>query len=137
MRMDRDTRGKVQLEYRGMSENKRVKETSKLAWNSLDVQIMEKFSIDVLYVFAKKLNLNHTGKLERVFNLFEKRLGYKIAKLDETTFKIVDKIKGACELKATVYNRVLAVDVLGKTQHIDYNGTVNNIYNIIKVMLGY
>jgi hypothetical protein len=68
MRLSRSSNNKVQLEYRGASQNNRVREQKQLRWNIFNQDIMEKVCNDILYVFASKLNLNHTRKIDRLMN---------------------------------------------------------------------
>lgn len=66
MRMSRGSDRKLQLEYRGTSANNRVKESDKLRWNVFNQDVMERECRKILYVFASKLNLNHTRKVDRL-----------------------------------------------------------------------
>lgn len=78
MRMSRDENGKLQLEYRGASNNNRVKEQKQLRWNIFNQDIMERTCYQILYVFASQLNLNHTRKVDQLMRFVSKNMGVDI-----------------------------------------------------------
>lgn len=80
MHMSKDDNGKLQLEYRGMSANKKVKERDTLRWDIFNESIMERECNKILYVFASKLNLNHTRKADKLMNFLSRNRGFIITK---------------------------------------------------------
>lgn len=85
MRMYRDDKGKLQLEYRGASANNRVKQADKLHWNIFNQEIMERECNKILYVFASKLNLNHTRKADKLMEYVSRNRGFVVTGANENS----------------------------------------------------
>lgn len=91
MRMARSENGKLQLEYRGASANNRVKESDTLRWNIFNQEIMERECNKILYIFASKLNLNHTRKSDQLLNFVAKKRGFTVARANNTSGEKVER----------------------------------------------
>lgn len=78
MKMDRSSEGKLQLAFKGQSANKRVNEQKTMRWNIFNQTVMEKACTSILYLFASKLNLNHTRKADKLMNYVAMNKGYSL-----------------------------------------------------------
>ena len=85
MRMSRDSNGKLQLEYRGASNNNKVRESDILRWNIFNQTVMEKECNKILYIFASKLNLNHTRKADQLMRFISSNRGFVITRANDVS----------------------------------------------------
>lgn len=91
MKLYRDSNGKLQLKYRGSSANNKVKQADKLHWNIFNQEVMERECNKILYIFASKLNLNHTRKADQLMRYISSNRGFIVTRANENPITKEDR----------------------------------------------
>lgn len=90
IKFDRDKEsGKLQVTYKGRSENTKVDECKSITYSIFNDGAMTKLAEDIIYTFAKKMHLSKARKFDKLINYFCYQTGCRQVrcKQEENSFK--------------------------------------------------
>lgn len=90
IKFDRDKdSGKLQVSFRGKSNNTSVDESKNLSYSIFNDGAMTKLSQDIIYTFAKKMHLSKARKFDKLLAYFCHQIGCRMVRCpqSEETFK--------------------------------------------------
>lgn len=158
MKLSRDENGKLQMTYRGQSQNNKVNEQKQLRWNIFNQDIMEQTCKQIMYTFASKLNLNHVRKGDMLMSCIARYKHYALTGTRYTEadnpqlMKVEDKasqriyklyfsknVRDFAKVRITTEQRVMKVDIATekgtKSGQLDATLPITELYKQLSPVL--
>lgn len=111
----RDNKNNLSISYRGQAESRKVNETKTYCYNTFNTDVANKVAEQILYTFAKKLELSCVGKIDRLIENYCIKNGFSNIRIQQNTER--DRNGSHCKkyriIKVPEAYNMLGVKILG------------------------